>query len=199
MSGPTAYTKALPAYRLTVDQFDRMWRTGIIPEDRRVELLAGRLVEMTRGQPHNIAVMRLANCLRSLVLPGYYVSEEKPARQGRFWRPELDIGIVRGRPEDYPKDPPGLDRFVLIAEVAESSYGMDAGIKLRKYASVGVPAYWIVDLARRCVEVHGEPAGRGKSAAYRKVARFESGSELSLEVEGQCIGRLAVDDILPPG
>ena len=60
---PSPTQTARSAYRLTVDQFDRMARSGISPEGQHVELLGGRIHEMTRGQPHNIAVIRLATWL----------------------------------------------------------------------------------------------------------------------------------------
>ena len=72
-----------PLYRLTVDQFDRICAAGIIPEGRHVELLGGRIFDVTRGQPHTITVIRLANHLRPIAPADCYVSEEKPARQGR--------------------------------------------------------------------------------------------------------------------
>ncbi len=128
-----------------------------------------------------------------------YVSEEKPARQGRDWKPEPDVGVIRGRPEDYPADPPGLDRFAQLIEVAESSYGTDSGVKLRKYASVGVPIYWIVDLSRRHVEVHRGPSGRGKAAVYKQVTYHDPGEDVPVEIDGREVGRVAVADILPPG
>jgi Uma2 family endonuclease len=61
------------------------------------------------------------------------------------------------------------DRAYLIIEVAETSLSIDRGIKLRLYASCGVPEYWIVNLAERMIEVYSEPAG----GAYGKVHRYE--------------------------
>ena len=80
-----------------------------------------------------------------------------------------------------------------------STLQQDAGRKLRKYASVGVPAYWIVDLARRRVEVHRQPSGRGKAAAYKQLTIHDPGEAVPVEIDGRELGRVAVSDILPPG
>lgn len=187
-----------PLYRLTVAQFDRMAAAGIFPEGHHVELLAGRIYEVTKSEPHNFAVGVLSMLLRPLVPPGYHVREEKSARSGRTWKPEPDLGIARGTWADYVAQSPSLDRFALLIEVSESSYGLDAGPKLRKYAAVGVPVYWIVDLTRRRVEVHRNPAGRGKTASYKAVTFHDPGDSIPVEIDGREAGRLAVIDILPP-
>ena len=93
---------------------------------------------MTKGEPHNFAVGVLSMLLRPLVPEGYHVREEKSTVHGRHWKPEPDLGVARGTWADYVSRPPSLDRFALLIEVSETSYGIDAGRKLRKYASVGV-------------------------------------------------------------
>ena len=93
---PPSTGNRLSPYRFTVRQFEKMIDAGVFPEGHNVELLAGVLVPMTINEPHVIAVTVLANWLRALLPDGYYLREEKPARAGRFWRPEPDIAIVRG-------------------------------------------------------------------------------------------------------
>jgi Uma2 family endonuclease len=58
--------------------------------------------------------------------------------------------------------------------VAESSLSIDRGIKLRLYATCGVPEYWIVNLSERVIEAYSEPA----DGAYGKVNRCEHGQGL---------------------
>src|SRR5258708_16857197 len=94
---PTA-TAAITPYRLTVGQFETMIAAGVFPDRARVELLGGVLVErMTKNNPHNFAVGELADALRRLLPPGFFVAEEKSVTLGRRSRPEPDAGVVRGR------------------------------------------------------------------------------------------------------
>lgn len=45
----------------------------------------------------------------------------------------------------------------LVVEIAETTVDRDLGMKRRKYAQAGVPAYWIVDGPRSIVHVHATP------------------------------------------
>jgi Uma2 family endonuclease len=56
---------------------------------------------------------------------------------------------------------------LLLIEVADTSLGYDRTVKLRLYAEVGVPEYWIVDVAAEAVEVHRGPSAEG----YREIVR----------------------------
>src|SRR5262245_21921727 len=104
----------LRIYRLTARQFETMIDAGVFPEGAHVELLGGLLVEMVKDEPHNYAVGQVADLLRPLVPTGRHVREEKPARLGRFWRPEPDVGVVRGRRAEYRARPPALRDCALV-------------------------------------------------------------------------------------
>ena len=190
---------ALATYRLTVTQFEAMIGAGVFPEGLHVELLDGILVEkMTRYQPHTLTVGQLGDLLRRLVPAGWFVSEEKPLTLGRFWRPEPDIAIVRGRWSDYPRKPPGASDLALAAEVSDTSYAKDRGPKWRRYAATRIPVYWLIDVNGRRAEVFSEPSGRGRSASYRAVGTFGGDDEVPVVIDGREVGRVALRDVLPP-
>ena len=75
---------------------------------------------------------------------------------------------------DYAVEHPA--QAYLIIEIAESSLATDRGKKLRLYARCGVPEYWIVNLAERCIEVHTEPQGD----SYGRVEICQHGQALRL-------------------
>ena len=58
----------------------------------------------------------------------------------------------------------------------------------------GIPIYWIVNLAKRQIEVYTDPGPEG----YRRRVDFLAGQSVPLVIDGQPSGELAVDDILPP-
>jgi Uma2 family endonuclease len=197
-ASPTATGHGISLYRLTVRQYLKMIDAGVIPEGDRVELLGGVLVDqMTKHTPHNFCVGRLGRILHGLLPTDWIVREEKSLAVGRYWRPEPDIAVVRGPDDLYRARDPRATDVALIVEVAEATYRADRGVKWRKYAAAGIPTYWIVNLAGRQVEVFGDPAGRGRAAAYRQVSAFGEGAEVPVVIGGREVGRVAVSEILP--
>jgi Uma2 family endonuclease len=61
------------------------------------------------------------------------------------------------------------------------------------YGRGGVPAYWIVNLVYRQVEVHKIPGPGG----YRSREILKPGEDVPVVVDGAEIGRIAVADIMP--
>lgn len=154
----------LVPYRLSVRQVERMLDAGVFPDGSRFELIDGRLVQRTtKHEPHNFCVDNLAKRLETLVRPLAYVREEKSLKSGRWHWPEPDIHVVRGRRADYRAQGPRARDVPLIIEVADTTYAKYRGRKWRLYALVGIPAYRIVRLPERVVEVYVSPHGRGRA------------------------------------
>jgi Uma2 family endonuclease len=64
------------------------------------------------------------------------------------------------------------------------------------YARARIPVYWIINLNERRVEVYTKPKG-GKSPSYRCRTDYPHNVSVPLIIEGQEIGQVAVDDLLP--
>ncbi len=190
--------KGLVPYRLTVRQFERMIDAGIFPEGAHLELLGGVLVDkMTKNDPHDFVVGRLGDALRASLAVGFIVREEKSLRLGRWWRPEPDLAVVRGRWEDFSARAPRVSDVALLVEVADTTYAKDRGVKWHRYAAAGIPAYWIVNLLKRQIEVFGNPAERGRAASYHDAASYGLEAVLPVEIDGREVGRFAARDLLP--
>jgi Uma2 family endonuclease len=185
-------------YRLNVREYNKMIREGIFPHDARVELLGGILIEHSRRNPqHNFIVSELGDRLRKIRPSPWLIREQKAVELGRFSRPEPDIAVIRGPNDLYRKRSPRVSEVGFLIEVAESTYDYDRGVKWRAYASALIQIYWIVNLAKRQIEVYRDPAGRGKAAAYRSAEVFESEGEIPVILEDLEIGRFTVKDLLP--
>ncbi len=185
-------------YRLTVRQFEAMIKAGLFPEDAHVELLGGMLVDqMTRHHPHNFAVLSLSEQLREILPAPWLISEEKPVEIGRRWRPEPDLAVILGPTNRYRGRNVSKRDARLLIEVAYSSYAIDRGEKWRAYAAARIPCYWIVHLAKGQVEVYRDPAGSGKSAAYKSTEVFGVDASIPVEIDGQEVGRVALRDFMP--
>ena len=148
-------------------EYGRMVSGGIIPEDEKIELLEGILVNMSpEGPVHAEVVSRLAELFVMALAGRARVRTANPFAASDESEPEPDIALVP--PGDYWSDHP-MKTFLLV-EVAGSSVRKDRGIKRRIYARAGVPEYWVVNLQTRAVEVHSSPAGDD----YQKIERFEA-------------------------
>jgi Uma2 family endonuclease len=111
--------------------------------------------------------------------------------------PEPDAAVVRGNRRTYADHHPGPADLALVVEVADVSLQRDRTFKKRLYAQAGVPGYWIVNLAERCVEVFTDPSAALDPPDYRQHRVFGASEELPLVVEGREAGRVAVTTILP--
>jgi Uma2 family endonuclease len=193
----TRTASGLVPYRLTVRQFLKMIEVNIFPEGHRVELLGGILSMMTTNDPHDFAVDGLADLLNPLLPAGWTLREEKSVQLGRSWRPQPEIAVLKSPRRAFASRAPRPTDIALLVEVADTSYVADSGIKLRRYAHVRVPNYWIVNLERRQVEVYSDPQGRHGKACYRKIELYPEDTDLPVIIEGKDLGRIPVKDILP--
>jgi Uma2 family endonuclease len=77
--------------------------------------------------------------------------------------PEPDVAVVPVA--DYSASHP--ERAYLVIEVAGSSLRKDRAVKAPLYAASGVQEYWLVNLAKKVVEVHRGPADDGWTTITR--------------------------------
>jgi Uma2 family endonuclease len=123
---------------------------------------------------------------------GWRVMVEAPVRIGDYNEPEPDIALARGNADDYEEHHPEPSDLALIVEVAESSLSEDREMAL-VFGGAGVPAYWIVSLVDRQVEVYSDPGPE----CYRSIMVKKPGEWVPLVIEGTEVGRSLVDDMLP--
>ncbi|MGZ3337058.1 MAG: Uma2 family endonuclease [Isosphaeraceae bacterium] len=190
--------------RLTVEEFARIQDAGLF-EGRHVQLLDGELYEVTKNPTRNFAVSALAGPthdvgrhLRSL-LPRdeYVVREEKPIEPWRYWWPEPDIAVARGKQRRYEDQHPGPEDLALLVEVTESSV-QDRTKKLVGYAAAGIPVYWILDLALRRLEVYRDPGPSGRAPGTGWVEEMiPEGGFVELVIDQRSFGWIVVTENLP--
>ncbi len=184
-------------FRLTVDQYHDMLRNGTLTDGDPVELLEGWLVQkMSEDLSHAVTVELTSDVLRAVTPHGWHVRGPHPVTTTDS-EPEPDVAIIRGKPRDYGDRHPGPTDSALVVEVANSSVGRDRGIKRRLYARAGMPAYWIVLVRDRGVEVYTDPTGPAGEPAYATVRRFADGELVPVVIDGREVGTVAVADLLP--
>ena len=184
--------------RLTINQYQAMAETGILRDDPQVELLGGVLVrQMTKNPPHNFTVNQIGKRLYAMLAPGWVVYEEKAVDLTPGWQPEPDVAVLIGPARLYETTQSTAADVILLVEVSDSSYAFDRGIKWRRYADVGVPTYWIVNLGKRQIEVYSRPKGKGSKARYAKIDLYGENDLIPVIINGQEVGRLDVGELLP--
>ena len=105
--------------------------------------------------------------------------------------------IVRGETRDYRAGHPGAEDLALIVEVAETTIERDREFKRRIYARAGIPFYWIINLVENRIEVYSDPATIADVADYQQRADYAPLDEAPVVIEGQEVGRISVEELLP--
>lgn len=201
MSAPTTSLEPVgsawvpaPLYRLSLEQYEAMVESGAFSARDRFHLINGYLVaKMTQNDAHCTADDLCGAALSRVIPSGWYVRPAKPIRlPSQVSKPEPDRCVVRGTIRDYSQRSPEPADVALVIEIADSSLGEDRKLA-RIYGGSGIPAYWIVNLVDRQVEVYTLPYPDG----YHSREDFIYGQSLPVVLDGAEVGRIAVADILP--
>ena len=190
-----AYTSE-PIFKLTVDQYHELIRSGKITEQDPVELIDGILVfKMPKNARHSTSDGLLRRELERLLPPEWHYRAQEPVTLADG-EPEPDGAVVRGRIEDYASAHPGPADVGLIIEIADTSVERDRGIKLRSYARAAIPTYWILNLVERRLESYSVPDGAADPPLYRRTVVFAPDSSVPVILAGRRVGDLRVGALL---
>lgn len=186
-----------PVARFTVGQYHRMIETGILGDDDAVELLHGWITpKMPRNPPHDSTIAR---CQRLLMvrLGESFVVRGQSAVTLSDSQPEPDVAVAIGPDSRYDDRHPGPGELLLVVEVSDSSLDRDRDVKAAIYAEASIPAYWIVNLVDRQVEVHADPTGPGAEPAYRSFEIYMLDDAVPLVGFGASPLAVPVRELLP--
>jgi Uma2 family endonuclease len=184
-------------YRLRVDQFLEMVKTGILTADDRVELVEGVLVaKMGKNPPHILAGKRIFRALSAALPAGWHAAKEDPI-QTPDSVPEPDCSVLRGADENYRDRLPQPGEVALVVEIADASLNRDRQGKQRVYARAGIPCYWLVNLASRQIEVHSDPTGPSDEPKYRNVQYLGPFDRVALILDAREVAQVEVAALLP--
>lgn len=178
---------------ITVDQYHKMIRTGIIPDGSPIELIDGVLMwkdrASSKGDPmghdprHALLIKRLLQLVQQWVTGlGCHLHVQLPLALTKVNEPEPDIAVIQGSVDDFATRHPGPADVLMTIEIADSSLRRDRSTKQRLYAEAGIPSYWIVNLRLNQVEVYEEPDR--ERALYAKSTVHKPGETLMLRLKG---------------
>jgi len=167
-------------YQLSVAQYERMIEAGVFPEDARIELIEGELLEMTPiGTRHMAVVNRLTRILSRGVGDRAVLSVQNPIQLDERSVPQPDLALLCPQPDDYEQRRPTPADVLLLVEVAEPSVAYDRERKAELYARAGVAEYWVVDLTTNEIVAWRQPVA-GRYQVERVARRGDSLSPAAL-------------------
>jgi Uma2 family endonuclease len=158
---------------LTLADIDDLASAGAFSEYDRLELINGRLVEMS---PKNVRHENVRNQLtyfltiKSATTP-VFVSAE----------PQFNLADDLYRNPDILLHPKSIltssvrgPTSMLVIEIADTSLKSDLTVKAQTYAAHGVPEYWVINAWSLVTTVHRDPSADG----YTTVADVAANSPL---------------------
>eukprot|EP00178_Gracilaria_changii_P005359 TRINITY_DN187_c0_g1_i11.p1 TRINITY_DN187_c0_g1~~TRINITY_DN187_c0_g1_i11.p1 ORF type:complete len:196 (+),score=19.61 TRINITY_DN187_c0_g1_i11:1-588(+) len=141
---------------VTVEEYHELIETGFL-DHARGELIDGFFIQMHPQSPRHSKVVR--NLTRLLVTKFSEMADIGPGTpislSDNNSEPEPDITLLKQGLVEHPKP---KDIFVVM-EVSNSSLDFDSTTKLTKYATSGIPEYWIIDVNKRTVRILRNPQG----------------------------------------
>jgi Uma2 family endonuclease len=145
MATPTSTPPSIPAPAYwTLAEYHRATDAGVFG-DRRIELIAGELIEMPPMSEPHIGATRYLNAVFTSAL-GERVHCQMPIVLPHDGEPEPDIAVAeRGAPLK-----PAVSQVQLAIEVSHSTRRFDRGPKLEAYLADGIRELWIIDLIEQC-------------------------------------------------
>ncbi|MBI4639469.1 MAG: Uma2 family endonuclease [Candidatus Tectomicrobia bacterium] len=156
----------------TVTEYYLMAEAGILSEDDRVELIEGKIMNMSPiGSRHAACVKRLNTLFSRQVGQAALVSVQDPIRLDDYSEPEPDLALLRPRDDFYAQGHPTPADVLLIVEVADTSEEYDREVKILLYARAGIPEVWLVSLPRDLFEIYRRPTPNG----YQDVRQARRG------------------------
>jgi Uma2 family endonuclease len=162
--------------RFSRDAFYRMFENGVLPNDRRYELIDGEIVMMSPIGPSNSSfISRLTEFFVKNLPEQFECRVQLPIVVSDYSEPEPDLGIVRRQDASYHDKHPKPADVVLLVEVASTSLKFDLGAKQRLYAEALIPEFWVLDVDGGKVIVHRQPS----AGAYQEVQQLDSKSKIA--------------------
>jgi Uma2 family endonuclease len=145
-------------HRFNVKDYYRMAETGVLRPDARVELLDGRIIDMSPIGPfHGGVITYLIEIFTAASKGRWQTTVQNPVHLDDHSEPQPDLLLLKPSPHYYRKRHPQPEDVYLLIEVSDTSLTTDREDKLPVYGRAGISEVWIVNLADLSVEVYREP------------------------------------------
>jgi Uma2 family endonuclease len=147
----------LEPHRFTVQEYQKIFESGILPLDQRSQLIRGEIYFMSAmGKAHHDALRILAKMLFKTYADLSEIIQQSPIVVWNDSEPEPDFALIRS---DFAGGIPEAKDVLLALEVSDSTLKFDREKKLPEYARSNIPEVWILNLTEAQLEVYREPNG----------------------------------------
>jgi Uma2 family endonuclease len=144
---------------------------------RRTELIDGEILHVpAMSQRHIFTTTTLLVKLAELTAGRHWVSGQTPIILDDFSEPEPDVWVRHEAPTSLEDVKPFPADLLLVAEVADTSFGSDKAFKIPTYARARVELVWLVDVRRRTITGYSNPI----DGAYTQETTFDPDAEIPL-------------------
>jgi Uma2 family endonuclease len=157
-------------HRFNVKEYYRMAETGVLRPDARVELLNGRIIDMSPIGPFHGSITKHLIQLFTTAAKGRWITQvQDPVRLDEYSEPEPDVALLKPVADFYRKRHPQPEDVFLHVEVSDTTLMADREDKLPAYGHAGISEVWIINLADLTIEVYREPhfTGYGSKTVLR--------------------------------
>lgn len=142
----------------SVEDYHRLIDAGILAS-RRVELLAGEIIEMSPESPlHYSLTAEGSDYLKELLKEKAYVRQNGPITLSDS-EPCPDISIVKLPKQRYRDRHPNANDIFWLIEVSQSTLDYDLNEKKLVYAKAGIQEYWVIDVKAIQIHIFRQPIG----------------------------------------
>lgn len=149
-------------HRFSVEDYYRMAETGVLRPGARVELLEGKIIDLSPIGPFHGGVTTFLTELFAAASKGRWQTRvQNVLRLDDFSEPQPDVVLVKPAKDFYRKRHPQPEDVFLLIEISDSTLETDREEKLPAYGHAGVAEVWIVNLNDLLVEVYREPQFNG--------------------------------------
>jgi Uma2 family endonuclease len=157
-------------HRFNVKEYYRMAETGVLRPDARVELLDGKIIDMSPIGPFHGGITKYLSEIFFGAAKGRWITQvQDPVRLDDYSEPEPDIALLKPVADFYRKRHPQPEDVFLLVEISDTTLATDREDKIPAYGHAGIGEVWIVNLADLTVEVYREPhfTGYGSKTVLR--------------------------------
>ena len=149
-----------PAHRIDFTELCRLYETGALDSDARVELIDGVIIDMEpTGIDHEWAVGRLSALFHALLGDTVTIRTQGglPLNEWNWFVP--DIVLLKGPDMRYRHRHPSPEDVLLVIEVSDTTLRKDLKTKLPTYAALEATEAWVLDVLS--MELHMQRASEG--------------------------------------
>ena len=156
-------------HRFSVQDYYRMAESGVLHPDARVELLDGRIIDMSPIGPfHGDVTTYLTEIFAAASQGRWRTRVQNPVRLDEHSEPQPDLVLAKPM-ADARKRHPRPEEVYLLIEVSDTTLETDREDKLPAYGRAGVTEVWIVNLNELTLDIYREPhfTGYGSKTILR--------------------------------